>query len=158
MDDFDRYVAVKLQTPDFASTVLQWESIVIQALADVPNAPKYISSGKYDNRDFLVMELLAGDDMAHLRNRIRNKSPSGLIPIPIASYLARQMLTGVQKLHEKGFIHRDIKPSNFVRRNSSSTQYCMIDFGLTKLVSIIIIIYILGIYTIYLTITITIYI
>lgn len=80
------------------------------------------------------MELLGGEDMAHLRNRIRASSPQGFIPIPIASYLSRQMLTAVREIHSKGFIHRDIKPANFVRRSFDSTDFCMVDFGIAKCV------------------------
>jgi serine/threonine protein kinase len=80
------------------------------------------------------MELLKGEVMSQLRNRIRNpaQNPSGLVPIQIASYLTRQMLNCIRKLHEKGYVHRDIKPSNFIRKNSTSTQFLVIDFGLTK--------------------------
>lgn len=78
------------------------------------------------------MELLRGEDMAALRNRVRSASPSGLVPISIATYLARQMLSCIKCMHEKGFVHRDVKPSNFVRRSKESTEFCVIDFGLTK--------------------------
>jgi tau tubulin kinase len=80
------------------------------------------------------MELLGGEDMAHLRNRIRASSPQGFVPIAIASYLSRQMLIAVREMHTKGFIHRDIKPANFVRRSFDSTDFCMVDFGIAKCV------------------------
>ena len=81
------------------------------------------------------MELLTGEDMATLRNRIRINHvevTGGLIPIPIASYLALQMLRCVHTMHSNGYVHRDIKPSNFVRKNKNSTEFCIIDFGITK--------------------------
>lgn len=73
--------------------------------------------------------------MATLRNRIRSSSPTGLVPIPIASYLARQMMSCIRSMHERGYVHRDVKPSNFVRRNKHTTKFCVIDFGLTKQVN-----------------------
>jgi serine/threonine protein kinase len=88
-----------------------------------------------NNRDYLIMELLTGEVMSDLRNRIRAVMPTGLVPVHIASYLARQMLVSIQKLHENHFIHRDVKPSNFVRKNINTTEFVMIDFGLAKLVS-----------------------
>jgi serine/threonine protein kinase len=85
--------------------------------------------------EYIVMELLTGEDMASIRNRIRSKSPTGLVPVIIASYLVRQMLLCVQEMHNKGYIHRDVKPSNFVRRDNQTTKFCIIDFGLAKQVN-----------------------
>jgi hypothetical protein len=42
------------------------------------------------------MELLSGEDMAHLRNKIRQSSGSGLIPVIACSYLACQMLNAIK--------------------------------------------------------------
>jgi serine/threonine protein kinase len=83
----------------------------------------------------MVMELLTGEDMSSLRDRVRVHSSSGLIPVEIASFLTRQMLRSLQAMHERGYVHRDVKASNFVRRSPTSTEFCMIDFGLAKSVS-----------------------
>lgn len=31
--------------------------------------------------------------------------------------------------------NRDIKPANFVRKSAKETQFCIVDFGIAKLVS-----------------------
>jgi len=81
------------------------------------------------------MELMSGEDMSALRNRVRSNSPSGLIPIPAIAYLCSCMLQDIRFMHSKGFVHRDVKPSNFVRKSPTSTQFCIIDFGITKQVA-----------------------
>jgi serine/threonine protein kinase len=79
------------------------------------------------------MELLQGEDMSKLRNRAKAASGIGLVALPAAVYLTRQMLACIRAIHERGFIHRDIKPANFVRRDRTGTEFCIIDFGLAKL-------------------------
>mmetsp|Transcript_14525 Transcript_14525/g.24085 ORF Transcript_14525/g.24085 Transcript_14525/m.24085 type:complete len:849 (-) Transcript_14525:93-2639(-) len=257
----EEIVAVKLQNADFDSSVMKWEGHVMKEMTDATNVtPKFISYGHEDDRDFLVMELLTGEDMAAMRDRIRGPvnnistgavtttpgaltatttglsnpfattmnasvavgttdpgsavlpattstscatlgGPGGIqgisgassmtslasgsklqsvstastpaamtheqqqqtpiptspvpvtassgnsgtsgsscgsiprtrrVPIPLASYLTRQMVKCLKPLHERGFIHRDVKPSNFVRRSTHSTEFVMIDFGLAK--------------------------
>ena len=81
------------------------------------------------------MELMSGEDMSALRNRVRNVSINGLIPIPVVAYLCKSILRAVQFMHSKGYVHRDVKPSNFVRRNAKDTKFCIIDFGITKQVT-----------------------
>lgn len=131
-----RKVAVKIQEPGFDSSVLRWESSVMQALRDVPHVPAFYALGQHDKRDYIIMELLSQEDMASIRNRIRASSPTGLVPAPLAVYFACQMITCLQPMHEHGYVHRDVKPSNFVRANNDSTRFCVIDFGLVKLVSL----------------------
>lgn len=83
------------------------------------------------------MEFLTGEDMSALRNRARLLSPSGLIPVPIVAYLCSRILAALSYMHSKGFVHRDVKPSNFVRRSAKCTEFCVVDFGLTKQVKIL---------------------
>ena len=94
--------------------------------------PSYITHGKHEGRDYLVMELLSGDDMSKVRDRIRSLSSSGLVPIYVATYFTYQMFLAVAALHKKGYIHRDIKPANFVQRSANSSEFCVVDFGMAK--------------------------
>ena len=128
-------VAIKVQTSNVESNVLKWEIHVLKSMQDEITVPRFISSGSFEDKEYLIMELLTGEVVSNLRNRIRNTSSSGLVPIHLASFMARQMLKAIQNLHKHGYIHRDIKPSNFVRKNNDSTQFVMIDFGLAKQVN-----------------------
>jgi formylglycine-generating enzyme required for sulfatase activity len=40
-----------------------------------------------------------------------------------------QVLTGLENLHEKGFVHRDLKPDNILIMNG---KYCLADFGISR--------------------------
>ena len=124
-----KYVAIKIPHED-STFNLQWESEVLKGLLGITWAPNFIHHGKYKNHDFVVMELLLGEDMAHFRDRIRTVTE--FIPIPIAVCLTKQILYGIKAMHERGYIHRDIKPANFVRKNNQSLEFCIIDFGITK--------------------------
>jgi serine/threonine protein kinase len=97
----------------------------------VRSAPAFIHSDTHkDKYIYVVMEYLGGEDMSRLRDATR--SSIGAIPVNIVCYLMMQMIQGTEDLHKKGFIHRDIKPANFVRRSKTSTEYCMLDFGISK--------------------------
>ena len=133
INDSNRYVAVKVQGKGV--DVLKWESSVLQNL-DGCNVPKFYAHGFEGGQEYLIMELLTGEDMATLRNRIRGRNPTGLVPLPIAAYFARKMISCLQQMHEKGYVHRDVKPSNFVRKSKSSNEFLTIDFGLAKQVSV----------------------
>ena len=126
-------VAVKFQNADFDSSVMKWESMVMIDLSPIPAVPRMHYYGHENSRDYMVMELLTGEDMASLRDRVRqNTNNNNLIPLEISSFLTRQMIQSLQAMHRIGYVHRDVKPSNFVRRSRNSTEFCMIDFGLAK--------------------------
>ncbi|KAI8621915.1 hypothetical protein BC830DRAFT_1163383 [Chytriomyces sp. MP71] len=63
---------------------------------------------------YMVMELL-GPNLSELRRR----SPSGRFSIATTAILGRQMLRGIQALHEVGILHRDIKPGLIICRKSN---------------------------------------
>lgn len=125
-------VAIKMQNEGTEGVVVRHEGDVLRSLGGIPTAPAYIHHGQYKNREYLVMEILGGEDMSSLRDRVRKATGTHLVPLPAAAYLARQMLTCIKNIHERGFIHRDIKPANFVRREANSPRFCMIDFGVAK--------------------------
>ncbi|HEX6275751.1 MAG TPA: protein kinase [Polyangiaceae bacterium] len=78
---------------------------------------------------FLVMELLAGED---LRSRLQR---DGVLPVPEAVEIATQILRGLVRAHAAGIIHRDLKPDNvfLCRRDDGSTLAKIVDFGISKL-------------------------
>ncbi len=125
-------VAIKLQTEDIDKNIMRTECEILKALSGLKTVPQFLKAGKHENRDFMVMELLAGEDMAHMRDRIRKQTGMRVLALPGAIYLAKQMLGCIRGIHSRGFVHRDIKPSNFIRRTQNGTEFVMVDFGITK--------------------------
>ena len=75
--------------------------------------------------DFVVMELLAGVDLA--RYLAENPTP----PMKIALTWLRQAARGVAAGHRVGLIHRDIKPTNLflAEDEDEDTRLVVLDFG-----------------------------
>jgi hypothetical protein len=71
----------------------------------------------------LVMELVAGDDLAQ---RLRG----GAIPVEEAMAIAKQIAEALEEAHEKGIVHRDLKPANV--KVTPEGKVKVLDFGLAK--------------------------
>jgi serine/threonine-protein kinase len=78
-----------------------------------------------DGRDFLVMELVEGGDLAA-------QIPSEGLPLDRALRWATQIASGLAAAHRAGVVHRDLKPSNVMLTAASDVK--LVDFGLAKLV------------------------
>ena len=64
---------------------------------------------------FLVMELLKGEDLQTLLDRV------GPLPVEVALCIVMQACLGLEAAHVAGVVHRDIKPSNlFLARRELS--------------------------------------
>ena len=71
----------------------------------------------------LVMELVAGDDLAQ---RLR----TGAIPVDEAITIAGQIAEALEEAHEHGIVHRDLKPANI--KVTPDGKVKVLDFGLAK--------------------------
>ncbi|MEU1826631.1 protein kinase [Streptomyces abikoensis] len=81
---------------------------------------------EHQDPPFLVLELLAGPDLAaHLRDH-----PGGL-PIDMVLEYGAQTAEGLAAAHAAGVIHRDIKPHNLILDGSGTVKIC--DFGIARL-------------------------
>jgi serine/threonine protein kinase/cytochrome c-type biogenesis protein CcmH/NrfG len=77
-----------------------------------------------DGRPFLVMELVAGEDLAHLLQR-------GGMSVLQSVRIAEEVAEALGEAHRIGIIHRDIKPANIVIDGRGQVK--VLDFGLAKL-------------------------
>ncbi|CAI9730550.1 calmodulin-dependent kinase type 1-like [Octopus vulgaris] len=92
-----------------------------------PNIVQLLDVFEDKQRVFLVMELVTGGE---LFDRIVEK---GSYTERDASALIKQVLEGVDYMHERGVVHRDLKPENLLYYSAADDSKIMIsDFGLSK--------------------------
>jgi non-specific serine/threonine protein kinase len=77
-----------------------------------------------DGQNFLVMELLEGQTLAHMLGRV-TFTMDKLLPI------ATQIADALESAHAKGIVHRDIKPPNIFLTDRGQVK--ILDFGLVKI-------------------------
>jgi len=76
---------------------------------------------------FLVMELLVGEDVQQLIDRV------GPLPEALALTIVAQACTGLGRAHAASVIHRDIKPANlFLAKRDEELVVTLLDFGVAR--------------------------
>jgi serine/threonine protein kinase len=77
---------------------------------------------------YLVMELLAGEDLSSLARRLKPMRPD------LALRIVAQALRGLESAHAANVIHRDIKPPNMFLARKENGEYVvkLCDFGIAK--------------------------
>ncbi|KAI8813070.1 kinase-like domain-containing protein [Cladochytrium replicatum] len=143
-------VAIKVENPSCKKPVLKLEISIMRRLQGSPYTCRFINCGRFTTPQspeallaqqasgagppiysYLVMQLL-GANLSELRRRcVQNR-----FSICTTAILAKQMLSGIEALHEVGVLHRDIKPGNFCLSNETSpydrARCYLIDFGLSR--------------------------
>lgn len=77
---------------------------------------------------FIVMELLAGEDLQNLITRLGPLKPQTALRI------VAQACAGLEVAHAAGVIHRDIKPANlFLAHSNREVTVKILDFGVAKI-------------------------
>jgi len=122
-----RDVALKVLPEAFAADAdrlarFEREAKTLAAL-NHPNIATVYGMAEGDRVHGLVMELVAGDDLAALIGR-------GPIPLAEAVPIARQIIDALEAAHEQGIVHRDLKPANIKIRPDGTVK--ILDFGLAK--------------------------
>jgi serine/threonine-protein kinase len=122
-----REVALKLLPEDFANDPerlarFRREAKVLASL-NHPNVASIHGLEESDGRVFLIMELAAGEDLAHRFAR-------GPLSVDEIVGVARQMAEGLEQAHERGVVHRDLKPANVMMSDEGAIK--ILDFGLAR--------------------------
>jgi tRNA A-37 threonylcarbamoyl transferase component Bud32 len=90
-----------------------------------PNIMQIYDAAEAEGTHFLVMEYVAGQDLAEL---VRTRGP---LPVSLAGHYARQVSLALQHAHERGLVHRDIKPANLLL-GADGTQVKVLDMGVAR--------------------------
>ncbi len=136
-----RFCALKesLPDPDATPEELQqsrdqfYQEASTLARLDHPNLPKVSDYFSSNDRDYLVMDFVPGQDLHQvLTNALREGHP---LPERQVLVWAEQLCDALQYMHsqQSPVLHRDIKPSNIKVTPSGNVK--LVDFGLVKLMS-----------------------
>jgi len=134
--ELGKRVAIKLIEPQF----IKHEEVVARFRVEARAASRVESEHIVQVFDvghdpehglFMVMELLAGEDLAERLDREFKLSPA------VAVHIAVQAARGLAKAHAVGVVHRDLKPANIflVTREDGSLLVKLVDFGISKILN-----------------------
>ena len=122
-----RSVAIKIIPQDIAhdterASQLKREARILASL-NHPNIAAIYGLEEFEGRNFLVMELVAGETLAERIAR-------GPMALEEVLGVARQIAEALEAAHEEGVVHRDLKPANLKLMPDGKVK--VLDFGLAK--------------------------
>jgi serine/threonine-protein kinase len=125
-----RIVAVKVLTPEGAANDDVRQRFLVEAqtagrISGHPNVIAVYDYGQEQERPFMVMEFLRGNDLRSLISE--NKAGDTARKLDIAIEGAKAL----KFIHSEKIIHRDIKPDNIHISNAGVVK--LIDFGIAKI-------------------------
>jgi serine/threonine protein kinase len=123
----DRTVAIKVLPQHVAADPelkqrFEREAKTLAALSH-PHICPVFDVGRQDGVDFLVMEYLEGETLAH-------RLTKGALPLDQALTCSIAVADALDKAHRTGIVHRDLKPGNIMLTKAGAK---LLDFGLAKL-------------------------
>src|SRR3954463_1717488 len=126
----DRSVAVKvlashLSEDDRARRRFEREARAAAGLSSHPNVVTIYDVGEYDDRVFMVMELMRGGSVA---DRLRSGRP---IPRETVLDWLHEAAAALDTAHEANIVHRDIKPANLLL--DERDRLAIADFGIARI-------------------------
>ena len=127
-DKLGRTVAIKVLPPDATGDPERRQRFLREARAAAavthPNLATLYEVGEHEGRVFLVMEYIEG-------RTLRRVLADERVSVVEALRVARHIVSGVARAHERGIVHRDLKPENVMIDREREVK--VLDFGLAKL-------------------------
>ena len=124
IDEFEQQVAVKVLHGELANDELRQRFLrERQILADLnhPCIARIIDGGVFEERPYLVMELVEGQPIDAYCEQ-ESLTPHGRLT------LLRKVARAVQHAHSKGVVHQDLKPGNVMVTREGDPK--LLDFGI----------------------------
>ncbi len=121
-------VALKVLLPEAAETPALVDRFRREgrwiAQIDNENVLKILDIGIEENRPFMVVELLEGEEVYDVVQR------EGALELTDAMRILRQSAAGLAGIHARDLIHRDVKPQNLFLLENGTVK--VVDFGLAS--------------------------
>jgi serine/threonine protein kinase len=122
----ERTVAIKVLPSEFSRHAelrkrLEREARTLSSLAH-PHICALYDVGQESDVDFLVMEYLEGETLAH-------RLLKGALPARSVLQYGVEMADALERAHRHGIIHRDLKPGNIMLTKDGAK---LLDFGLAR--------------------------
>lgn len=117
----------EMRTIRFRKTGSSVERRLLQnAARDNPNLPRVLDHGRYEEREYLILEWIDGYTLQHYMIKGRKGRPYFIAE---KSYkLILGLVKGLRRLHQRSIVHGDLKPSNIII--GQPDRLIMIDFGI----------------------------
>jgi serine/threonine protein kinase len=124
----DRDIAIKVMHPSRAKDDVSKKRFLREsktaASINHPSIVTIYQIGEHDGLPYIAMQFIDGPNLSEFRTQ-----QGGLIPIPEAVRIGREISEGLAAAHEKDLVHRDIKPDNILLEGPDQ-HVRIIDFGL----------------------------
>jgi tetratricopeptide (TPR) repeat protein len=123
--ELDESIAIKFLTGQLDEEALGRfrQEVSLSRHFNHPNIIRLYDIGTCADQKYITMELLSGQDLKELMQRVPLDFDRGLA-------LLVQACHALQVVHEQGVIHRDIKPDNFFITDQGVLK--VMDFGIAK--------------------------
>jgi len=115
--------------PGGGEASVRQEIACMKKLKPHPNIVTFIDSFANEDKGklFIVLEYVGGGTLQDLLNR----TPDRCLPVRQAQRYFRDLVCGLQYLHNEGIVHRDIKPGNLMLTLHGTLKIS--DFGVAEL-------------------------